>query len=100
ASSIIQREIRGTLAGADYYAAWLMRLEGAPAEEWLLPIESPRQHFRMLAEQTATDTVSADYQKNLEASIRLELMDLSELKGIPLQKFFSGYRIVSQKCRS
>lgn len=96
----LQREIRGTLAGAQYYAGWLMRLEGAAAEEWLLPVESARQHFRLLAEESKDPKGSADYEKNLEATIRLERMDLSELQGLPLPKFCSGCKNVSQKCRS
>jgi len=95
-----QRETRGTLATAQYYAGWLMRLEGAAAEEWLLPTENARQHFRLLAEETAGTKAAADYEKNLEATIRLQRMDLSELQGLPLPKFCSGCKNVSQKCRS
>jgi hypothetical protein len=96
----LQREIRGTLAGAQYYAGWLMRLEGAAAEEWLQPVEGARQHFRLLAEETKDAKLAKDYEKNLEASIRLARMDLSELQGLPLPKFCSGCKNVSQKCRS
>lgn len=96
----LQREIRGTLAGAQYYAGWLMRLEGAAAEEWLLPVESARQNFRLLAEAANEPKSAEDYEKNLEATIRLERMDLSELQGLPLPKFCSGCKNVSQKCRS
>lgn len=96
----LQHEIRGTLASAQYYAGWLMRLEGAAAEEWLLPVESSRQHFRLLAEEAKDPKASADYEKNLEATIRLERMNLSELQGLPLPKFCSGCKNVSQKCRS
>jgi tetratricopeptide (TPR) repeat protein len=95
-----QHEVRGTLATAQYYAGWLMRLEGAPAEEWLHPVESARQNFRLLAEETKDVKAAVDYEKNLEATIRLARMDLSELQGMPLPKFCSGCKNVSQKCRS
>jgi len=96
----LEREIRGSLASAHYYAAWLMRLESAPLEEWLVQAENARQHFRLLAEQTAGTSAAEDYEKNLEATIRLEQMDLSELEGLPLPKCCSGCKNVSQKCRS
>jgi hypothetical protein len=94
------KEVRGTLAGAQYYAAWLMRLEGAATEEWLIPAEGARQHFRLLAEQAETPAQGDGYKKNLEAAIRLTQMDLSELQGMPLPKSCSGCKNVSQKCRS
>jgi hypothetical protein len=95
------REVRGTLASAQYYAGWLMRLEGATTEEWLAETEQSRQHFRLLAEETAQDrTTSTGYQKNLEAVIRLERMDLSELQALPLPKQCQGCKNCSQKCRS
>jgi hypothetical protein len=96
----LQREIRSSLASSRYYAAWLMRLEGATAEEWLQQAESSRQHFRLLAEDTKGTALATDYEKNLEATIRLEQMDLSELQGQPLPKKCSGCKNVCQKCRS
>jgi hypothetical protein len=95
-----QHEARGALASAQYYAGWLMRLEGAPSEEWLQPVENARQNFRLLAEETKDARTARDYEKNLEAAIRLARMDLSELQGMPLPKFCSGCKNVSQKCRS
>jgi hypothetical protein len=95
-------EIRANLASAEYYASWLMRLEGAATEEWMAETESARQHFRLLAEQTqahGTKALATDYQKNLEAAIRLELMDLSELKGLPLPKQCQNCSNCSGKCR-
>jgi len=95
-------EIRANLASAEYYAGWLMRLEGAATEEWMAETESARQHFRLLAERTqahGTKTLATDYQKNLEAVIRLELMDLSELKGLPLPKECQNCSNCSGKCR-
>jgi hypothetical protein len=100
ASAELQREIRSSLASSRYYAAWLMRLEGGTTEEWLQQAESARQHFRLLAEETKGTTLAASYEKNLEATVRLEQMDLSELQGLPLPKKCSGCKNVCQKCRS
>lgn len=95
------RDVRRALAGAQYYAAWLMRLENAPTEEWMEQAENARQNFRLLAEQTqAVDAASArEEQMNLEAVIRLQRMDLSELQGLPLPKKCQGCKNCSQKCR-
>lgn len=99
-------EIRSSLASAEYYAGWLMRLEGATTEEWMAETESSRQHFRLLAEQAnaqpalaAVTGGAADYQKNLEAVVRLQRMDLSELKGLPLPKQCKKCSNCSSKCR-
>lgn len=100
ADKVFQSEVRATLAGGQYYEGWLMRLEGATAEEWLQPVEGARQNFRLLAENTSDSKLATDYKKNLEATIRLERMDLSELQGLPLPKKCSGCKNVSQKCRS
>lgn len=82
-------QARHELGTARYYAAWLMRLDGATAEEWKPESEAARQQFRLLAEnaQASGDGARAeDYKKNLEEVIRLEQMDLSELQGLPLPK--------------
>jgi len=99
ADESLQREVRRSLGSARYYAAWLMRLEGAPTEEWLVQAESARQHFRLLAEDSNDTTLKKDFEKNLEATVRLEQMDLSELQGLPLPKKCSGCKNVCQKCR-
>jgi hypothetical protein len=96
----LQNEIRGTLASSQYYVAWLMRLEGAPGEEWMPPSESARQNFRLLAENTKGAKLAEDYEKNLEAVIRLQRMSLEELQGQPLPKNCSGCKNASQKGRS
>lgn len=95
-------EVRSHLGTAEYYAAWLMRLEGAAPAEWGVEADNARQHFRLLAESTlATNPAAAKaHQENLEATIRLTRMDLSELEGLPLPKFCQGCKNVSQKCRS
>lgn len=96
----LQQEIRSSLASSRYYAAWLMRLEGGSTQEWLQQAESARQHFRLLAEDTKGTTLAAAYEKNLEATVRLEQMDLSELQGLPLPKKCSGCKNVCQNCRN
>lgn len=78
-------EARYELGVSGYYAAWIMRLEGATADEWLPEAESARQQFRLLAEQeNAVDSEAS--QRSLEATIRLEQMDLSELLARPRPK--------------
>jgi hypothetical protein len=95
------QEVRGALGMAQYYAGWLMRLEGAQSAEWNIQVENARQHFRLLAEDNlASDPATAKvHQENLESAIRLARMDLSELQGMPLPKFCQGCKNVSQKCR-
>jgi len=96
------REVRGNLATAQYYAGWLMRLEGATADEWTVEVEQARQNFRLLAEETQKEgnqTAALDYQKNLESTIRLARMDLAELQSLPLPKQCQGCKNCSQKCR-
>lgn len=94
-----QSEVRSSLGSARYYTAWLMRLEGTASDEWLIQSESARQHFRLLAEEAKPTPQAAEFEKNLEATIRLEQMDLSELQGLPLPKKCSGCKNVCQKCR-
>ncbi len=83
---------RHEAATAAYFAAWLMRLEGASAEEWKVEAERARQQFHLLAEQAvaAVDDDAESFEKNLEATIKLEQMDLSELLGKPLPKKCPG----------
>ena len=78
-----------------------MRLEGASTDEWTVQAENARQHFRLLAEEKLkTDAGAAKpHQEDLEATIRLARMDLSELQGLPLPTFCKGCKNVSQKCR-
>ena len=98
----LARSVREELASARYHAAWLMRLEGADRQEWTAQTDMARQNFRLLAEhaKASGDARAVDHQKNLEASIRLARMDLSELQGLPLPKQCSGCKNCSQKCRS
>jgi tetratricopeptide (TPR) repeat protein len=102
ADAKLVREVRANLGSAQYYAAWLMRLEGATADEWTVEVEQARQNFRLLAEETRKEgdqAATLDHKKNLEASIRLARMDLSELQGLPLPKQCKGCKNCSQKCR-
>ena len=80
-------DARETLANAQYYTTWLMRLEGLPREEWLKEIEASRQKYTLLAEQRkeAGDADGAAKQAtNVESAVRLARIDLKELQGIPL----------------
>jgi hypothetical protein len=81
------RAAREALANAQYYSTWLMRLQGAPREEWEPEIEASRQNYKILAEDPvrAGDAKLASLSReNLEAAIRLERMSLSDLQGLPL----------------
>ena len=95
-------DVRANLAQGDYYAGWLMRLEGAKTEEWMVQVDNARQNFRLLAEDAlkADPKAAKTHQENLEATIRLARMDLTELQGMPLPKNCQGAKNVSQKCRS
>ena len=99
--SKLENKVRSSLASAQYYTGWLMRLELAEKKEWKEPLEKARQNFRLLAEQTdKTDaTASEDHQKNLEAVVRLARMDLSEVQALPLPKKCEGNKNVCSKCR-
>ena len=99
--SALESKVRSSLASAQYYTGWLMRLELAEKKEWKEPLEKARQNFRLLAEQTAkTDAkASEDHQKNLEAVVRLARMDLSEVQALPLPKKCEGNKNVCSKCR-
>jgi predicted negative regulator of RcsB-dependent stress response len=80
-------EAREALANSQYYVTWLMRLEGAPREDWEPEIEAARQNFGLLAEQAEakgdSDT-ARKHEEDLESAIRLARMDLAELQGLPL----------------
>ena len=80
-------DARGALANAQYYRTWLMRLEGAPAEEWQPEIEASRQNYKLLAEnsqRSGGELIAKADLENLEAAIRLERMNLNDLQGMPL----------------
>ena len=80
-------DTKSTLANAQYYMTWLMRLEGHSRELWEPVIESSRQNYYAAAEfaKSQSDQRSADQlTENLEASIKLARIDLDELQGLPL----------------
>lgn len=76
-----------SLASANYYTTWLMRLQGEPESVWLPEIEGARQRYRALAEDADArrDTAAAKLaRENIESAIRLARMELSDLQGLPL----------------
>ncbi len=79
-------EVRALSAESSYYTAWMMRLEGAADDEWRAESDKARQQYRLLAETPSDPKSGRDATQNLEAVIRLEQMDLSELKALPLPK--------------
>lgn len=102
----VARAVRHELATASYYAAWLMRLEGAAPEEWKPEIHRARQQFRLLAERAEEAGEDGEasahaeaFKKNLEAAIRLEQMDLTELLAKPLPRDCPSCKNLSQRKR-
>lgn len=85
-SSKYKNDIRASLAHAEYYTAWHMRLEGSPRVKWMKELETARQNFRVLAEQQGDKSLKT----NLEAAILLARMDLNKLKTIPIPDKDSG----------
>jgi len=86
-------DARSSLANAQHYTTWLMRLEGLGREDWEPEIEAARQTFKLLgeeAEKRGDKTAAKKHQEDLEASIRLARMDLSELQGLNLPKQCKG----------
>jgi hypothetical protein len=101
ANPALVSQAAGELAESSYYAAWIMRLEGATAEEWKPEAERARQQFRLLAEQaeSARDPQAGSLKGNLEAAVRLEQMDLSTLLAKPLPKKCGNCKNLSQRKR-
>ena len=86
-------DARDALANSQYYVTWLLRLEGEGPDAWEPEIESSRQIYKLLAEnaEASGDTVNAArHREDLEASIRLARMDLSELQSKNLPKQCKG----------
>lgn len=82
-----QREARELAGRIHYYAAWVMRLEGAQKDLWMEEAELSRQNYRLLTE-SSFEAGKASYgsiqQMNLESAVRLQRMSLTELMGRPL----------------
>ena len=86
-SDTFKDDVRQSLANSEFYMTWLMRLEGLPRSEWQPHVESARQHFKYLAEGRVSGDQSEkaiQHRKDLESTIRLARMDLTELQGLPL----------------
>jgi hypothetical protein len=89
AESKTRSEAISSLANAKFYMTWLKRLEGLGEEEWQPDVENARQSYRQLAEEAEKDGDMASaktYRDNLEGTIRLARMDVSELQGLPIPK--------------
>ena len=87
ADATLLSEARSTMANSQYYATWLMRLEGLGREEWEPEIDAARATYKLLAEQAqerGDNTQSRKHQEDLESAIRLARMDIGELQGLPL----------------
>lgn len=83
----VRREARELAGRIHYYAAWVMRLEGAQRELWMEEAELGRQNFRLLAESSLTagqSNYAQVQQTNLESAVRLQRLSLIELMGRPL----------------
>jgi hypothetical protein len=86
----LSRAAREELAVAHYFGARLLRLAGEPAKLWRAEAIKSRQHFRYLAE-TATEAgasgqVVRSLEDNVERTIELEQMDMSDLEARPLPR--------------
>ncbi len=89
---------REELATAYYYGARLLRLNGMPAQEWMVESGKARQHFRLLAEGSRGSGAAADgtgdaaseraeaHQRNLELVLNLEQSSLAELQAKPIPR--------------
>lgn len=94
----VQAEARELLARTSYYAAWVMRLEGAARGDWSEAADESRQQFRLLAESKSAD----GQDRNLEAAVRLERMSLTELMAKPLPKeaqCMQGKNVSEKMCK-
>lgn len=94
-------EALSSLANAKFYMTWLKRLEGLADAEWRPDVENARQSYRRLAEEAekAGDADTArTYRENLEGTIRLARMDVSELQGLPIPKQCQGCK--SGQCKN
>ena len=87
ADSEFVADVQSTLANSQYYMTWLMRLEGQPEEMWKPEIEAARKHYAQLtkeAKKIGNDKLLKTSLEDLESSIRLARMDLSDLQSLPL----------------
>ncbi|WP_435015406.1 hypothetical protein TA3x_002944 [Tundrisphaera sp. TA3] len=83
------RRARSAFANSQYYATWLMKLEGLGRDVWEPEIESARQSYRQLAEEaeSAGDADAAALSReDLESTIRLARMEPGDLQGMAIPK--------------
>ncbi len=84
-----RRDARELAGRIHYYAAWVMRLEGAGRELWMEEAELARQSYRLLTEESAAGGAgeyAAEQQKNLESAVQLQRLSLTELMARPLPR--------------
>src|SRR5688572_16462572 len=87
AASGLVDETRTALAATQHYMTWLLRLEGFPRAEWEPYIEGARQNYKLLADSAAKKGDADRIRKmkeDLDSSIRLARLDLSDLQALPL----------------
>ena len=92
-----QREARELAGRVHYYAAWVMRLEGAQKDLWMEEAELARQNYRLLTEssfEVGKTGYAQMQQTNLESSVRLQRLSYSELMGRPLPE--EGQKMAGQ----
>lgn len=77
-------EARETAARIHYYAAWVMRLEGAKRDLWMEEAELARQNYRLLAEKSNGQGGPAPQRYDLESAVQLQRLSLTELMARPL----------------
>lgn len=93
-------DAREAMANSQYYMTWLMRLEGMAREAWEPEIESARQIYRLLAEQTQKSgdrSLAERHSEDLESAIRLARMEPGELQGLAIPKQCQGCK--SGQCK-
>jgi hypothetical protein len=78
------RDARQSLARAQFFTTWLMRLEGLQREEWEPEIEAARQNWRLLAEQSKDSKEAAQHMADLESAVKLARLEIEDLQGLPL----------------
>ena len=84
---VLIADTREALATSQFYMTWLMRIEGHPREIWEPEANRSRQNYKVLAENALKNNMPEKAKKakeDLEASVRLALVDLDELQGLPL----------------
>ena len=80
-------DTREALAASQFYMTWLMRIEGHQREIWEPEAMRARQNYQTLAEDAEKANrpkAAKKAREDLEAAVRLALVDLDELQGLPL----------------